>query len=262
MKAAYVGIDFLYPALPALAEICEILKIFTCRTDNVTEFNTQVTAYARDHGVPLQTERVRLSDLEDLAAAGCELLLCSGYYYKLPILPGLPMVNIHPSLLPEGRGAWPMAVTILRGLTRSGVTLHKMAEGFDEGDILLQQAIAVDPEETHKSLTDKQRALLPGLVRDLCADLPGLWAAARPQGAGDYWPCPTERDWTIGPDTDLETADKVLRAFYTYELIYDDGADRWELIDGLLYDGPQPGMLAFPFRGKTICARRARRLST
>ena len=34
------------------------------------------------------------------------------------------------------------------------------------------------------------------------------------------------------------------------------------LIDGLLYDGPQPGMLAFPFRGKTICARRARRLST
>ena len=150
----------------------------------------------------------------------------------------------------------------LRGLTRSGVTLHKMAEGFDEGDILLQQAIAVDPEETHKSLTDKQRALLPGLVRDLCADLPGLWAAARPQGAGDYWPCPTERDWTIGPDTDLETADKVLRAFYTYEVIYDDGADRWELIDGLLYDGPQPGMLAFPFRGKTICARRARRLST
>ena len=120
----------------------------------------------------------------------------------------------------------------------------------------------VDPEETHKSLTDKQRALLPGLVRDLCADLPGLWAAARPQGAGDYWPCPTERDWTIGPDTDLETADKVLRAFYTYEVIYDDGADRWELIDGLLYDGPQPGMLAFPFRGKTICARRARRLST
>ena len=56
MKAAYVGIDFLYPALPALAEICEILKIFTCRTDNVTEFNTQVTAYARDHGVPLQTD--------------------------------------------------------------------------------------------------------------------------------------------------------------------------------------------------------------
>ena len=36
MKAAYVGIDFLYPALPALAEICEILKIFTCRTDNPT----------------------------------------------------------------------------------------------------------------------------------------------------------------------------------------------------------------------------------
>ena len=44
MKAAYVGIDLLYPALPALADTgCEILRVFTCETDNVTEFNTQVS---------------------------------------------------------------------------------------------------------------------------------------------------------------------------------------------------------------------------
>ena len=98
MKAAYVGIDFLYPALPALAEICEILKIFTCRTDNVTEFNTQVTAYARDHGVPLQTERVRLSDLEDLAA-GRGLLHRVGEEDRLPLIQRHLRTEIHHRLL-------------------------------------------------------------------------------------------------------------------------------------------------------------------
>lgn len=42
-EIAYVGIDALYPALPALAEAgCEIGWVFSCETDNVTEFNLQV----------------------------------------------------------------------------------------------------------------------------------------------------------------------------------------------------------------------------
>ena len=51
----------------------------------------------------------------------------------------LPMVNIHPALPPKGRGAWPMPVTLLEGLRESGITIHKMTDGFDEGDILPQK---------------------------------------------------------------------------------------------------------------------------
>ena len=40
--------------------------------------------------------------------AGCELLLCAGYYYRVPVTDAFPMVNFHPSPLPVGRGAWPM----------------------------------------------------------------------------------------------------------------------------------------------------------
>ena len=71
----------------------------------------------------------------------------------------MKMINIHPALLPIGRGAWPMAVTILKGLRESGVTIHKMTAELDAGDILLQEKIEVGPRETLQSLTEKQRAL-------------------------------------------------------------------------------------------------------
>lgn len=263
MKAAYVGIDLFYPALPALARAgCEIMKIFTCQTDNVTEFNLRVCAYARDRAIPLQTDRVRPEDLAALRQAGCELLLCAGYYYRLPVEDGFPMVNIHPAWLPIGRGAWPMAVTILRGLNRSGVTFHKITSELDQGDILLRRSLDVAPDETLLSLTEKQCALLPSMVEQLCARLDRLWAEAIPQGPGEYWPCPTQKDWTVTPDMTVEEADRVLRAFYGYEVILRRPEGDWELIEAVLAEGPRPEYYAFPFREKTICARRARRLST
>ena len=52
-KIAYLGIDLLQCALrTVLEEGCQVLKVFTCRTDNVTEFNTGVLEMARVHNVP------------------------------------------------------------------------------------------------------------------------------------------------------------------------------------------------------------------
>lgn len=265
MKAAYVGIDLLYPALPALADTgCEILRVFTCETDNVTEFNTQVSAFAREKGIPLQTSRMTAGDLEDLRRAGCELVLCGGYYYRLPMRKDLYMVNIHPALLPVGRGAWPMPVTILKGLPESGVTMHRMTEGLDEGDVLLSRRVEVAPEENLRTLTDKLRALLPGMVRELAADLPALWDSAMPQEEekAKYWPTPTERDWTVNEHMSPAEADRILRAFYGYEVIYERGGERWELIDAELADAAEAGIFSLPFgEGKVIRAGRARRIS-
>lgn len=263
-KAAYVGIDLLDSALPAMADAgCEIMKIFTCKTDNVTEFNTRVCAFALERGIPLQMEKIRPSDLQALADAGCGLLLCGGYYYRLPVREDMYMVNIHPALLPVGRGAWPMPVTILRGLSESGVTFHRMTAGLDEGDILLQERLDVDPGETLESLTAKQRALLPGMVRRLVADLPGLWKKAVPQDSAraEYWPCPAEADWTVREGMSPEEADRILRAFYGYEVILETGGQRRELIRARLAEAPEEGWLAFPFGGRVVLAKKAREIT-
>ena len=73
MKTAFIGIDILYPVLEALSRSgVEIRRIFTCDTDNITEFNTRVAAFARERGIALQRERLRQEDLIRLAEAGCE----------------------------------------------------------------------------------------------------------------------------------------------------------------------------------------------
>src|SRR2546425_4372189 len=55
---------------------------------------------------------------------------------ELLALPGHGMVNVHPSLLPELRGAAPVEWAILNGLEKTGVTIMRMDEGLDSGPIL------------------------------------------------------------------------------------------------------------------------------
>ena len=59
MKIAYLGIDLLKPVLDALLrEGCQVLKLFTCPVDNVTEFNTAVLQAARERGIPDTLARI------------------------------------------------------------------------------------------------------------------------------------------------------------------------------------------------------------
>ena len=70
-------------------------------------------------------------------------------------IPKLGAVNIHASLLPKYRGASPIQEAVLSGDKESGITTMFMAEGLDTGDILLQDKVALDSEETAESLFQK-----------------------------------------------------------------------------------------------------------
>ena len=58
------------------------------------------------------------------------------------------IINLHPSLLPQYRGGNPYARVIMNGEKQTGVTLHFMSEGFDEGDIIAQEVCELFPYET------------------------------------------------------------------------------------------------------------------
>lgn len=78
--------------------------------------------------------------------------------------PMLGCVNIHPSLLPKYRGAAPLNWSIIRGETKTGVTIMLMDEGMDSGDILLQEETPLGPEETFGQLHDRLARLGAGLL--------------------------------------------------------------------------------------------------
>ena len=233
MKIAYIGIDLFYPALETLETLgCEILEIFTCKTDNVTEFNVKITDFAEKRGIPCKAERITREDISRLLDKGCEAAICGGYYFKIPADTKLPIVNIHPSLLPIGRGSWPMALSILRRDKKSGVTIHKIAEGFDTGDILLQKEFLLDDTDTHKTFMEKANAVLPGMIEVLVRKFDELYKSAVPQDEGEYWELPTEEQYTVTPDMTAEEADLILRAFYGYECIYKAEGKKTVIIGG------------------------------
>lgn len=70
------------------------------------------------------------------------------------------IINIHPSLLPKfgGKGMWGMNVhnaVIAAGERESGATVHFVTAGIDEGEIILQGKVNIDPNDTPETLAEK-----------------------------------------------------------------------------------------------------------
>lgn len=218
MKIAYLGYDVLYPCLEALeAAGCTVMEVFTCDTDNVYEFNTKMIAFSKQRDIPCTMQRITLCDIHRLKSLGCQAIFCAGYFHKVPIDHSLPIINVHPALLPIGRGAWPMPVVILRGLTQSGVTLHKMENELDAGDILIRQAFSVSPQDNLETMTETICGISAQLCTQVVTHFDYYWNHAVPQGAFEYWDCPQKPDYTITMNTPPEEAERILRAFYGFD---------------------------------------------
>ncbi len=74
---------------------------------------------------------------------------------ELYSIPKYGTFNLHASLLPKLRGASPINFAIINGEDQTGVTTFYIDEKVDTGNILLQEKIAVSPEETAGTLHDK-----------------------------------------------------------------------------------------------------------
>ena len=67
-------------------------------------------------------------------------------------LPRLGNINLHASLLPKYRGAAPIQWAIASGETVTGNTTMRIDAGLDTGDILFQEELAIDPDDTAVTL--------------------------------------------------------------------------------------------------------------
>lgn len=65
------------------------------------------------------------------------------------------IINSHFSLLPEWRGADPITFSLLSGQRVTGVSLMLLSAGMDEGPIIDQKVIEIEPSDTGASLTEK-----------------------------------------------------------------------------------------------------------
>ena len=134
----------------------------------------------------LQPEKVRHPDfLETFRKLAPDLVVVAAFGQILPgeIIhgPREGCINIHPSLLPKYRGAAPINRALIHGDEVTGVTIMRMDEGVDSGDILLQEETPIGPEETFGELHDRLAIMGADLLRMALAMLLSGTLLPRPQ---------------------------------------------------------------------------------
>ena len=133
-----------------------------------------------------------------LDGAGPDLICMAGFMRILPadITENHMVMNIHPALLPKYPGLRGVKQALDDGATYSGCTVHFADSGVDTGRIIAQDMVAVERDDTAKTLADRilerEHRLYVEAVR-WCAGLPD--ASAMPGllgGAGEAASAATE----------------------------------------------------------------------
>lgn len=143
--------------------------------------------------VPGRTAFMDRGFQDRIAALTPDVIVVACFPWRVPqairAMPRFGCLNVHPSLLPDGRGPEPVFWAFRRGLRETGVTIHRMDGGLDTGPILAQQAVEIGAGATISTLeADLARIggqMLHALLRDLghgvareCAQPSGTWPGA------------------------------------------------------------------------------------
>jgi methionyl-tRNA formyltransferase len=111
-----------------------------------------------------------VASISDMAP---QLLACVSYGKILPAalleIPGMTALNVHPSMLPEYRGAAPIQAALRDGRERTGVTIIWMSTKMDAGDIALAQETKIEEDENYGALHDRLATLGSRMLAEAAA---------------------------------------------------------------------------------------------
>lgn len=153
-----------------------------------------VKQVAMAHGTPV-FQPVTLRDeavQAQIRALEPEIIVVVAYGRILPpevlAIPPRGCINLHVSLLPKYRGAAPVQWAVLNGDAETGVTIMKLDEGLDTGDILLVRPASISPEETSGELFERITALGAETLLDALARFDALTPVPQDNAAATLAP--------------------------------------------------------------------------
>lgn len=167
MRVVFMGTpDFAVGTLEALiAEGHEIRAVVTQpdkpKGRGKTLMPTPVKEVALKHEIPvLQPVKVREPEfVEQLRTMEPDVIVVAAFGQiisrDLLELPKYGCINVHASLLPAYRGAAPIQWAVINGDRESGVTIMRMNEGLDTGDMIDKVVVPLAEDETGGSLFEK-----------------------------------------------------------------------------------------------------------
>ncbi|MBN1794131.1 MAG: methionyl-tRNA formyltransferase [Candidatus Omnitrophica bacterium] len=167
MNIVFLGSsEFSIPSLEALYNSQHNLVGVISRPDRpkgrgLEVSSTPVTAFARESNIPLyQPEDICAAEsVQTLGGMKPDLLVIVSFGRILTRavldIPSEGTVNVHASLLPCYRGAAPVEWALVNGETETGVTIFRVTEKLDAGDIIRQKAVPISDADDAVSMAGK-----------------------------------------------------------------------------------------------------------
>ncbi len=161
-------------------------------------------------GIPyVKTSRPSGPVVDRIRAFAPDLMMTVYYPHIVPRavqeMSRIPAVNIHPGLLPHYRGRYPMPWYILNGEKEFGMAIHRLDEGIDTGDVLVQTRHPIGDHETgHEIYRRGMDAGAQLLIGNLDALLQDALPARAQTGTGSYFSTIERRfeiDWNSSRET-------------------------------------------------------------
>jgi len=120
----------------------------------------KVTSSTRDEAQAATGHAIRNAGARLVVLAGYDRILADAFWDAIG---EIPVINIHPSLLPAFAGLNNMKVheaVVAAGVPETGVTVHRAYRGkLDEGEVVVQRRVAVQPGDTPEVLAARVLAV-------------------------------------------------------------------------------------------------------
>jgi methionyl-tRNA formyltransferase len=196
MRLVFCGTpQFAVPTLEALLNAGHTVELVLSQPDRASGRGLEVQfspvkQFALDRGLTLtQPEKIRNNPelQEELIRLAPEAIVVVAYGRLIPpwmlALPRYGNLNLHASLLPKYRGAAPIQWAVANGESETGVTTIRIDEGLDTGDMLLQEGVAISPDQTAVELSPILAAVGADLMVRTISGLSEGTLQAKPQDA-------------------------------------------------------------------------------
>ena len=140
-----------------------------------------VKQFAIDHNIKIfQPNKLSDQDFQNQLFNFADILVVCAYGKIIP--PELlnfshPSINVHASILPRWRGAAPIERAIMAGDKKTGISIMKISEGLDQGDVYLSKSTEIEISENAKELSQKLAKIGGDTLVEVLSDLnlePGI----------------------------------------------------------------------------------------
>lgn len=178
MKIVFFGNDnFGIPCLITLKRKYEISCVITApdrpKGRGLKVSPTPVKEWAVTNGIDVYQPEIFDEDfILKLKKIEPDFIILISYGKILPPsilnIPKITSINVHPSLLPKYRGPAPIEWALINGEKETGITIIKMDEKIDTGEIILQEKVEILPSDNAFTLKNKlsylaQEVLVKGI---------------------------------------------------------------------------------------------------